>query len=39
MAVDIKNLKAGDTFTAKEEVDRYRTILYAARQETSTQYI
>ncbi len=29
MAVDIKNLKAGDTFTSKEEVDRYRTILYA----------
>jgi 3-hydroxybutyryl-CoA dehydratase len=29
MAVDIKNLKVGDTFTAKEEVDRYRAVLYA----------
>jgi 3-hydroxybutyryl-CoA dehydratase len=29
MAVEIKNLKVGDTFTAKEEVDRYRAIFYA----------
>ena len=29
MAVDIKNLKVGDTFTAKEDVDKYRAIYYA----------
>lgn len=29
MSVDIRNLKLGDIFTAKEDVDRYRAILYA----------
>lgn len=28
MAIDIKNIKAGDTFTAKQEVDKYRAIYY-----------
>lgn len=29
MAINIKELKVGDTFSAKEEVDRYRAIYYA----------
>jgi len=29
MAKNIKDVKVGDSFTAKEEVDRYRAIYYA----------